>query len=315
MAGQGENQPTEGVNTLDGIAGLMDGVEVPEELAETEEAEAEEAGDESESEEEGEGAEEAEQDDEAEVDSESFTITHDGKDIQVNKAEAIELAQKGLDYTKKTMALAEERKALEPIKAQVQEKLTQHEQALNETLHRLQAAADFLESELGQPPEQALLHYDASAYLVQKEAYQARVDKLKNTYGQIQYLSQEQNQLRQSQLLEQANETEKYLVEHLPGWKDAPEKALAELNSYIKEYGLSPETTKEAYVQKGLWEIAHKAREYDKLIAEKAKLTPKANLPKVNKPSANTQPANVRQQEAFKRFNKKPSLETLADLL
>lgn len=315
MAGQGENQPTEGVNTLDGIAGLLDGEQVPEELVETDKAETEETGDESESEEEGEGAEEAGQDDDAEVESESFTITHDGKEIQVNKAEAIELAQKGLDYTKKTMALAEERKALEPIKAQVQEKLTQHEQALNETLHRLQAAADFLESELGQPPALELVNYDASAYLVQKEAYQARVDKLKNTYGQIQYLSQEQNQLRQSQLLEQANETEKYLVEHLPGWKDAPEKALAELNSYIKEYGLSPETTKEAYVQKGLWEIAHKAREYDKLMSEKAKLTPKANLPKVNKPAANHQPANVRQQEAFKRFRQKPSLETLADLI
>ena len=213
------------------------------------------------------------------------------------------------------MALAEERKALEPVKQQYQERLTQHEQALTETMHRLQTAADFLESELGQPPSTDLASYDAGAYIAQKEAYQARVDKLRNTYGQLQHLEQQQNQLRQSQLLEKANETEKYLVEHLPGWKDAPEKSLAELNSYIKEYGLSPETTKEAYVEKGLWEIAHKAREYDRLMERKATLKPKAELPKVNKPAANHNPTNVRQQEAFKRFKAKPSLDTLADLI
>ena len=213
------------------------------------------------------------------------------------------------------MALAEERKAMEPIKAQAQEKLAQYEQGLTETLARLQTAADFLESELGQPPSVELASYDAGAYLAQKEAYHARLDKLRNTYGQIQHLDQQRNQIRQSELLERANETEKYLVEHLPGWKDAPEKSLAELNSYMKQFGLSPETTKEAYVEKGLWELAHKAREYDRLVERKATLKPKAELPKVQKPAANHNPSNVRQQEAFKRFKSKPSLESLADLI
>ena len=309
MEGQAEKQPAETVD-LDGIAGLID-MDVD---AETDD----EVGEPESEEEQGEAPEGEEQDadeDEQSEEAETETLTHEGKEVRLKKSEVLELAQKGFDYTKKTMALAEERKALEPVKQQYQERLTQHEQALTETMHRLQTAADFLESELGQPPSTDLASYDAGAYIAQKEAYQARVDKLRNTYGQLQHLEQQQNQLRQSTLLEKANETEKYLVEHLPGWKDAPEKSLAELNSYIKEFGLSPETTKEAYVERGLREIAHKAREYDRLMAQKATLKPKAELPKVNKPAANHNPTNVRQQEALKRFNKKPSLETLADLI
>ena len=309
MEGQAEKQPAETVD-LDGIAGLIE----MDADADTEE----QAGESDSEEEQGEELEGEEQDaDEGDESEEAETeiLTHEGKEVKLKKSEVLELAQKGFDYTKKTMALAEERKALEPVKQQYQERLTQHEQALTETMHRLQTAADFLESELGQPPSTELASYDAGAYIAQKEAYQARVDKLRNTYGQLQHLEQQQNQLRQSTLLEKANETEKYLVEHLPGWKDAPEKSLAELNSYIKEYGLSPETTKEAYVERGLWEIAHKAREYDRLVAQKATLKPKAELPKVNKPAANHNPTNVRQQEALKRFKSKPSLETLANLI
>jgi hypothetical protein len=309
MEGQAEKQPAETVD-LDGIAGLIDmdvEADTDDEVGEPESEE--EQGEAPEGEE-----QDADEDDESE-EAETETLTHEGKEVKLKKSEVLELAQKGFDYTKKTMALAEERKALEPVKQQYQERLTQHEQALTETMHRLQTAADFLESELGQPPSTDLASYDAGAYIAQKEAYQARVDKLRNTYGQLQHLEQQQNQLRQSTLLEKANETEKYLVEHLPGWKDAPEKSLAELNSYIKEFGLSPETTKEAYVERGLWEIAHKAREYDRLMAQKATLKPKAELPKVNKPAANHNPTNVRQQEAFKRFKSKPSLDTLADLI
>lgn len=309
MEGQAEKQPAETVD-LDGIAGLID-MDVEAEIED-------EAGEPESEEEQGEAPEGEEQDadeDEESEEADTEILTHEGKEVRMKKSEVLELAQKGFDYTKKTMALAEERKALEPVKQQYQERLTQHEQALTETMHRLQTAADFLESELGQPPSTELASYDAGAYIAQKEAYQARVDKLRNTYGQLQHLEQQQNQLRQSTLLEKANETEKYLVEHLPGWKDAPEKSLAELNSYIKEFGLSPETTKEAYVERGLWEIAHKAREYDRLMAQKATLKPKAELPKVNKPSANHNPTNVRQQEALKRFKSKPSLETLANLI
>lgn len=309
MAGQDERQPTE-PQSLNDIVAL---------LGDIDEAETEESSGEDEVEEQGEELSEEEQETDEEEESESeestFTIKHDDKEVTLKQSELLELAQKGFDYTKKTMAVAEERKALEPVKAEWAEKIQYQEKALDETLQRLNTVAHFIEQELGEPPSIGLAHHDAAQYLAQKEAYESRVAKLRNTYGQIQSLDQEKNQLRQSQLLEQANETEKYLVEKLPGWKDAPEKSLQELNAYIKSYGLSPETTREAYVQHGLWEIAHKAREYDALMQRKSELKPKAVIPKVTRPSTNPAPVNVRQAEAMKQYKARPSLSSASALL
>jgi small-conductance mechanosensitive channel len=306
MEGQAEKQPAESVDTLSGIADLLDG-----DPAETE---TEDELDEGESEEE-EGEEPEEESEESDAEEAEFTIKHDGKDITLKQSELLEMAQKGFDYTNKTMALAEERKQLEPVREKAKEALAHYENTVEQSLHRLRTYSDFIESELGTPPGIDLAQYDAQAYLVQKEAYESRVAKLRNAYGQIEQLEQERNHVRQSELLDRANQTEKYLTETLPGWKDAPEKSLQELNSYLIEHGLTPESAREAYVAKGLWEIAHKAREYDKIKAAQSQLKPKANLPRVSKPSANPQPANIKRQEALKRFNAKPSIDTLAGLM
>jgi hypothetical protein len=62
-------------------------------------------------------------------------------------------------------------------------------------------------------------------------------------------------------------------------------------------------------VKKGLWEMAQKAREYDRLLAEKEKLTPTSKLPKVQKPSqTNSLPSSrIKQTEALKRFDANPN--------
>ena len=307
MEGQAEKQPAES-QSLDSLVAMFD----------SEDANTEAEGSDTEAEEE--QAEELEVDeaeaDESENDSESETVIlkHEGKEVSLSKAERDTLAEKGFDYTKKTMALAEERKALEPIRERLTHTVTEHENALQETLRQLHSMAEFVQEDLGEAPDIALAHYDASSYIAQKDAHENRLAKLRTTYAKIQHFEHQQNQLRQSQLLQKANETEAYLVENLSGWKDAPEKSLQELNTYIKGYGLSPETTKDAYVERGLWEIAHKAREYDKLKAAQSQLKPKATLPKVIKHSTN-QTVNVREQDARKRFAAKPSLDTLAGLM
>ena len=305
MAGQDVSQPSDTVDTLSGIAGLMDS----ETEAVAEESEGEEV---SESEaEQGEEQEGEEQDTDSEE--QSFTIKHDGKEVNLKQSEILELAQKGFDYTNKTMAVADERKALEPIRERLTNTVTEHENALQETLRQLHSMAEFVQEDLGEAPDISLAHYDASSYIAQKDAHENRLAKLRTTYAKIQHFEQQQNQLRQSQLLQKANETEAYLVENLSGWKDAPEKSLQELNTYIKGYGLSPETTKDAYVERGLWEIAHKAREYDKLKAAQSQLKPTATLPKTIKPSAGNQPNVIQRQEMLKKFDRKAG-KGLSDL-
>jgi len=57
------------------------------------------------------------------VEPEKFTLKHNGEIEQYGKDETIELAQKGLDYTKKTQVLADERKVFEEQKSKFDEDL------------------------------------------------------------------------------------------------------------------------------------------------------------------------------------------------
>lgn len=318
MFGDENTQPTESVETLADLAGAFDegeelsegeeGVEALGELDEGEEGESEELetveGDEEEGDEDGEPAKQ------------KFTIKHDGKEIELELApeEIVESLQKSFDYTQKTMALAEERKAVDAVRTEVQAYRQEVEQARTEQINRLQALQSILEREIGTPPPVELLHQDTALYIAQKEQYEARREKLDHTLKSIAYLQQEQSRERQDWLVRQANETERALRDTLPGWND---NTLPSLASYAEKYGITPQTAEAAFVQKGLWELVHKAKAYDELQAKKAELKPVPKAPsKPAPPTARNQPPQLaRRQEAVKRFQHKPSINTLADLI
>lgn len=318
MIGDENTQPTEGVSLQDlaaGMDGETEGASIEsedgEESGEIEAGELE-SGESEESEDAEEGAE-SEESEEYE-----FTVKVDGKEsnLKLTKEEVVESIQKSLDYTNKTMQVAEERKAVEAQRAKVQALEQQHGQALNETLARLESFATFMESQVGDPPSIELAHENAAYYLAQKEAYEGQKDKLRQAYAAIHSVQQQQAHYRQAALMQQADETFAHLTNTLPGWKEAPEAKLQELSEYIAPLGLTPQTTADAFVQKGIWELAHKAKAYDALMAEKAKLKPKSELQKVHKPSGNNQPPQLaRRQEAVKRHKANPTIQSLADLI
>ena len=223
------------------------------------------------------------------------------------------MLQKSLDYTKKTMAVAEERKAVEAERSTAEQLRQHHETALTATLDRLSAFQQFMESQVGQPPDIDLASRDTTAYLLQQKQYEDRKGTLDRTLQAIETVKQEAQRQRQARLVEQADATEKALRDTLPGWN---ENTLDELAGYMGKVGINPQTAAEAFVHKGLWELAHKAKAYDAIVAKKAELKPKAQLVKVKKPDASNQPnrAQRNKADAFKRFDARPSLETLADL-
>lgn len=316
MEGDGpEGQPTEGVTSITDIGAMLDGESegALEESAQGDEAEESEG-----VEVEGEESEESEDggDDGEEAEEPTFTIKVDGKDVTLKQSELIETAQKGFDYTQKTMRVAEESKAVEAQRAKVRALEQQHDHALGETLARLQSFATFMESQVGDPPSIELAHENAAYYIAQKEAYEGQKDKLRQAYAAIHSVQQQQAHHRQAALMQQADETFAHLTNTLPGWKEAPEAKVKELSEYMAPLGLTPQTTADAFVQKGIWELAHKAKAYDALMAEKAKLKPKSELQKVHKPSGNNQPPQLaRRQEAVKRHKANPTIQSLADLI
>ena len=309
MEGQAERQPSEGVATLDDIVGRMaDGGEEAVDALD-------ESAEESEDAEETEEVEDTDEDEkgEEEAEEQTFTIKVDGKDVTLKQSELIEQAQKGFDYTQKTMAVAEERKAVEAARSQANEYRQRNEAALNEQLARLQALESFFESQVGGPPPIEWAQQDAAYYLAQKELYETRRGQLEQARTAISHLQGEQHRQRQVWIAQQAEAAEKELRDTLPGWDD---NKLDVLSQYLGGYGLTPDKAEGAYVQAGLWKLAHKAKAYDELQAKKAEMKPVAQLPKVAKPGTNNQPSHLaKRQEAFKRHKSSPSLTSLADLI
>ena len=303
-----EGQPAEGEVTLESLAASMDSDDTPGESDESEGSEQPEEADE-------EGESEPTEDDDSEEEAEepTFTIKHDGKEVALKQSELIDMAQQGFDYSKKTMALAEERKAIEPIRQQAEEYRKQQEVATTESVARLEAYSKFLEGQIGEPPPIAWAQQDAAYYLAAKEQYETKKGQLQQAMTEVKALRDEQNRKRQSALDAKAEATLKTLADTLPGWSDA---SVGEIGDYLKNAGIRPDTNPDAFVESGLWLMAHKAKAFDALQAEKAKLKPVNQLTKVHKPSGQNQPPQLaRRQEAMKAHRAKPSVESLANLL
>ena len=300
-----DGQPSEGALTLNGLAeGLDVGDDTPEELPE------DEAGEDSEVDDEPEGDEEDE--DEA-GDDPTVKLKHDGKEIEVKLSEALNLAQQGYDYTKKTMAVSEEREAAKAERAQAAQARQQYEQALNQSVDRLNSYIRFMESELGAPPPVELLSHDSTTYLIQKEQYEGRKGKLQQAFAERQQLSEEHARHRQAWINQRAAETEKALRDTLPDWN---EKSIDTLAEYASKQGLAPNSVPDSLLEPGFWLLVNKAKAYDDLQAQKSTLKPVKQLPKVTKTPASTQPPQLaKRQEKVRAFNAKPTLNNLADLL
>lgn len=314
MVGDGpEGQPTEGVASLDSIAGLMaDGGETEDALEVSDESEVSDA-DEGE-EVEAEDADEADgADDSEDAEEPVFTIKVDGKEITLKQSELIEQAQKGFDYSQKTMKVAEERKAVEAERATVSQVRQEVERAREAEFQRLQALEGFLAEEIGAPPPIEWAQQDAAYYLAQKELYESRKGKLEQVRQSIEHLHAERQHYRQAYLRQKAEDAERALQGTIPGWN---EQLMSELAQTLTASGITPETADAGFFEPGLWQLAHKAREYDRIMAKKAEAKPVVNAaPKVGKPTAQNQPAALaRRQEAMKAYKKNPSIDRLAAL-
>ena len=307
MQGQDASQPGDSEASLSDIGNLFaaDDAVQDEQIESAEDEDADET--------EVEEADEADESADKPADDATVTIKHDGKEITLKQSEVTELAQKGFDYQTKTMALAEERKAFEPIKAEAEHFRQQNEQALNETVQRLNAYAKFMESQVGDAPPIEWATQDAGYYLAQKELHESRKGQLQQANAEIMRITDEQQRQRQAWIAREAESTEKVLKDTLPGWNDT---RLKELTDYAASVGLSPQNTNIAFLQPGFWQLADKAKAYDALLAEKAKLKPVKEMPKVARPNASNPPSNTARanQTRAQAYSAKPSLATLGAL-
>lgn len=246
---------------------------------------------------------------------EMVEIDVDGYKIQLpkDKAEKLEADRmRQSDYTKKTMAAAEERKAAHAEA----EKALQERQQYAQNLGRMRAQLEGALSEQSQSVNwEQLLQENPQEYLRQKHLHDQRQATLQQVHaeqGRLHQVHQLEQQARLGQHLQQQRE---HLFAKLPEWKN-PEVAQSErkeLAEYLVNEGYDRQTV-DSITDATAVVLARKAMLYDKLVAKAGAATKKvATLPtKVERPGIGNNPSLDKRSAAFQRLSKSGKVEDAA---
>ena len=228
-------------------------------------------------------SEEVEQEDEQDEQEEpqKFRVKAAGEEREVTLDELIKSYQLGTDYTKKSQAVAEERKVVEAERQRIEEAKYLRDQYAE----RLQV----IEQMLNQQPETENLDYlkenDPIGYAVKVAELSQREKQLAQVQAERQRIAEQQERERQEQLGSVIQAEARKLAEIIPDYAD-PKKGEAmrrELREFGLKVGFSDQELAGVYDSRAvvtLW----KAMQYDKLQSSKPAITKKVNeAPKVMK--------------------------------
>ena len=289
-------------NAILGLMGTDDGSEQeqPEQELEANDSEAE-----------SEDYSEVEQEDEVEEqETQTYRVKAAGEEKDVTLDELIKSYQLGTDYTRKSQAVAEERKAVEAERHAVQEA----KQLRDSYAERLQ----IIEQMLSQPQQEENLEYlketDPIGYAVKVAELSQKEKQLMQVRVERERISQQQEHDRQQQLRAKIGEESQKLVAALPEFAD-PVKGEAirkDVRTYGKQAGFSDDELANVYDSRAvltLW----KAMQFDKLQASKPGITKRVNeAPKTMK-SGVTMPRDSNSEELKKLKARAKSTGRVAD--
>ena len=281
-------------NAILGLMGSDEGSEQeqPEQVAESNDSDAEsddyEESDESEVEQ-----EEADESEEPQ----KFRVKAAGEEREVTLDELIKSYQLGTDYTKKSQAVAEERKTVEAERQAIQEA----KQLRDTYAERLQ----YIEQALMQPQETENLEYlketDPIGYAVKVAEMSQREKQLAQVRAERAQIAQQQEYDRQQQLRATVAQEAEKLVSALPEYADPVkgEVIRKEIRSYGKQAGFSDDELANVFDSRAVLTL-YKAMQYDKLKASQPAIAKKVNeAPKVMK-SGVSQPRDSGSEEIKK---------------
>lgn len=236
-----------------------------------------------------------------------FTVRLDGKDEQVSESELIAGYQRQADYTRKTQALASDRKEFESEKLAVRQERAEYAALLPKLR---QALSTGLEKE---PDWEALRAADPAKAAVEKQRWDERMARIAAVQAEEQRLAQlqaaEQQELAKKVLREQAEKA----LEYMPHWKDeAKRKSDQEaITRMLLDFGFAEDETT-IYDARAM-RIAYLASKYLEIQKRKPELKKRIEAAPVVKPRGG-QKAKPRTevQKAQQRLAKSGSLRDAA---
>ena len=258
-------------------------------------------------------AEQPEQEDQPTEDTDDPTVTVkiDGKEVEVKLSELKNGYQRQADYTRKTMELSEQRKAVEIETQKARYERQQYADGLQQQAALLQAQLQ----EQNQIDWQKLLQDDPIKYLEQQHLAQQRQAQLQQTLVEQQRVAAvnqaEQQQAYQSFLSQQQNE----LLAKLPEWGDET-KAKAEreaIKGFLRDSGYTDQELAAVSDHRNVI-VARKAMLYDQMMAKAQAAAKKVEkvATKTVKPSAG-EPVNLdKRGAAYQKLSKSGSIDDAA---
>lgn len=194
-----------------------------------------------------------------------YRVKAAGEEREVTIDELIKSYQLGTDYTQKTQALAEQRKAVEAEKAAVE----QAKQLRDQYAQRLELIQRVLAEQNKPENIEALKETDPIGYAVKMAEQMQRKEQLAAVQAEQQRLAHmrqsEQQQALQAHLAQEAQKLTQFIPEF-----SQPEKAeqvRADIRQYAKSIGFSDQELANVYDSRAvlaLW----KAAQYDKLVSQ-----------------------------------------------
>jgi hypothetical protein len=230
---------------------------------------------------------EREDDDGEQEEPQTFRVKAAGEEREVTLDELIKSYQLGTDYTKKSQAVAEERKVVEAERQAVQEAKAMRDQYAQ----RL----EIIESMLNQPQEAENLDYlketDPIGYAVKVAEMSQKEKQLAQVRAERERISHQQEYDRQQQMRQMVAAESEKLVAAIPEFADPSkgEVIRKDIRTYGKQMGFSDDELANVFDSRAVMTL-YKAMQYDKLqsakpgITKKVSEAPKAIKPGVSKP-------------------------------
>ena len=216
-----------------------------------------------------------------------YTIKVDGEEYEVGIDELKDGYQRQADYTRKSQALAEQRKETENIQSERMQ-LEQERQMYANGLQMLREQQTAKLQDFDGVDWETLKKEDPYAYMIKKDEYRDAQERVTNVAQQQQQVQNEQVQQAQQTKSHFIRQEYTRLVAALPEWEDKDSTIKEDVRKYAAEVGFLPEEINQLADHRSVL-VIKKAMEFDKLtkkVAPKKKAVKK--VPKVQKAGRGT---------------------------
>ena len=160
-----------------------------------------------------------------------YRVKLDGQDYEVTLDEALAGYQRQQDYTKKTQAIAEDKKqALAEQEAAKHERL-QYQQRLEHVLQQQQS------SQPQEPDWEQLYEADPLEWMKQKENFRSQKERNLELQQEQYRMRQQQDYEQQEQMKTHLSQQHQTLIDAIPEWQD--QKVMQQEKAQIRDYAVN----------------------------------------------------------------------------